>query len=214
MATTLFPFLSAGLLLGLSGGLAPGPLLTLVASETLRHGARAGIGVALAPLLTDAPIILATLWLLKPLAEQNLALAILSLSGGCYLLWLGLDGLRFQGADMTPNDPARSLRRGVIANFFNPNPWLFWLTFGAPTVLEAWRHAGGMAVIAFVAAFYILLVGSKIMLALALGKGRRILRDKSYIILMRGLGWLLLVYALFFLSEGGLRLLATLSSPG
>jgi threonine/homoserine/homoserine lactone efflux protein len=214
MTTTVFPFLSAGLLLGLSGGLAPGPLLTLVASETLRHGARAGISVALAPLLTDAPIILATLWLLKPLAEQNLALAILSLSGGGYLLWLGLDGLRFQGADVTLNDPARSLQRGVIANFFNPNPWLFWLTVGAPTVLEAWQGAGGLAVIAFVAAFYLLLVGSKIVLALALGRGRRILRDKSYIILMRGLGWLLLVYALFFLSEGGRRLLATLSSPG
>ncbi|MDS4041493.1 MAG: hypothetical protein RKP20_09980, partial [Candidatus Competibacter sp.] len=36
-------FLSAGLLLGLSGGLSPGPLLALVASETLHHGVRAGI---------------------------------------------------------------------------------------------------------------------------------------------------------------------------
>ena len=58
--TAILPFLFAGLVLGLSGGLVPGPLLTLVASETLRHGAAAGIRVALAPLLTDAPIILAT----------------------------------------------------------------------------------------------------------------------------------------------------------
>ena len=71
MTTTVFPFLSAGLLLGLSGGLAPGPLLTLVASETLRHGARAGISVALAPLLTDAPIILATLWLLTRIFHKT-----------------------------------------------------------------------------------------------------------------------------------------------
>ncbi|HRY15737.1 MAG: LysE family transporter [Candidatus Competibacteraceae bacterium] len=214
MAMNILPFLSAGLLFGLSGGLAPGPLLALVAHETLRHGVRAGIAVALAPLLTDAPIILATLWLLKSLAEQNVALAILSLSGGSYLLWLGLDGLRFQGADLAPNSPAGSLRRGVMANFLNPNPWLFWLTVGAPTIVEAWQGAGGVAVGAFVATFYILLVGFKITLALVLGKGRRILRDKGYIILMRGLGLLLLVYALLFLSEGGWRLLAAFASPG
>ena len=213
MATTLLPFLSAGLLFGLSGGLAPGPLLALVAHETLRHGVRAGIAVALAPLLTDAPIILATLWLLKSLAEQNVVLAILSLSGGGYLLWLGIDGLRFQGADLAPNSPAGSLRRGVMANFLNPNPWLFWLTVGAPIIVEAWQGAGELAVGAFVAAFYILLIGSKIALALVLGRGRRILRDKGYIILMRGLGLLLLVYALLFLSEGGWRLLAALASP-
>ena len=214
MATTLLPFLSAGLLFGLSGGLAPGPLLALVAHETLRHGVRAGIAVALAPLLTDAPIILATLWLLKSLAEQNVVLAILSLSGGGYLLWLGIDGLRFQGADLAPNSPAGSLRRGVMANFLNPNPWLFWLTVGAPIIVEAWQGAGELAVGAFVAAFYILLIGSKIALALVLGRGRRILRDKGYIILMRGLGLLLLVYALLFLSEGGWRLLAAFASPG
>ncbi len=63
-------FLFSGILLGLSGGLAPGPLLTLLASETLRHGARAGVWVALAPLLTDLPIILATVLLLRPLTDQ------------------------------------------------------------------------------------------------------------------------------------------------
>ena len=213
MATTVFPFLSAGLLFGLSGGLAPGPLLALVAHETLRHGVRAGIVVALAPLLTDAPIILATLWLLKSLAEQNLALAILSLSGGSYLLWLGFDGLRFQGADLAPSSPAGSLRRGVVANFFNPHPWLFWLTVGAPMIVEAWQGAGELAVGAFVTAFYVLLVGSKMAFAWVLGKGRSILRDKGYIILMRGLGLVLLVYALRFLSEGGWRLWAVLAAP-
>ncbi len=49
--------------LGLSGGLTPGPLLTLVVSETLKYGTQAGIKVSLAPLLTDTPIILAVLWL-------------------------------------------------------------------------------------------------------------------------------------------------------
>lgn len=193
-------FLFAGILLGLSGGLAPGPLLTLVASETLRHGARAGIWVALAPLLTDPPIILATVLLLGPLTDQSLPLALIHLGGGLYLAWLGLQGLRFQGAELEPTDPAGSLRRGVIANFLNPSPYLFWLAVGTPTVLEAWRH-GWSAAITFVAVFYALLVGSKVLLAVALERARSVLRSRGYIILMRGLGLLLLAYALPLLRE-------------
>ncbi|MCD6225405.1 MAG: hypothetical protein J7K32_07820 [Deltaproteobacteria bacterium] len=53
----MLTFLTAGTILGLSAGLIPGPLLTLVISETLRHNIKAGIKIAVAPLLTDLPII-------------------------------------------------------------------------------------------------------------------------------------------------------------
>ncbi len=191
-------FLLAGILLGLSGGLSPGPLLTLVASETLRHGVRAGIGVALAPLLTDLPIVLAAVLLLQPLADQDLPLALLNCGGGVYLAWLGVQSLRFQGAELEPANPTGALRRGVIANFLNPSPYLFWLAVGAPTVLAAWRQ-GWPAAAAFVVAFYALLVGSKVLLAMALGRARHVLRSGGYILLMRGLGLVLLAYSLLFL---------------
>ncbi len=202
----LLPFLSAGLLLGLSSGLAPGPLLTLVAGETLRHGLRAGIGVALAPLLTDAPIVLATFMLLRPLSDRALPLALLHLAGGLYLAWLALESLRFRGVEPLATVAAGSLWRGVIANILNPSPYLFWLAIGAPTLLAAWRQ-GWPAVAAFIGAFYALLVGTKVLLALLLARVRGTLRSRSYIGLMRALGLLLLVYALLLLGEGG-RLLA------
>ncbi|MDG4549315.1 MAG: LysE family transporter [Candidatus Contendobacter sp.] len=200
-------FLLSGILLGLSGGLAPGPLLTLVASETLRHGARAGVRVALAPLLTDLPIVLATVSLLRPLTDQAAPLALIQMSGGLYLAWLGIQGLRFRGAELEPTQPAGSLRRGIVANFLNPSPYLFWLTVGTPTVLAAWRE-GWPAAAAFVVAFYALLVGSKVSLAIALGRARHLLRSGGYIVLMRGLGLLLLAYGLLFLRAGGGSLLA------
>ncbi len=198
-------FAAAGLLLGLSGGLTPGPLLALVASETLRHGVRAGVAVALAPLLTDLPIVLVALLALRPLADQGLPLALLHLGGGLYLAWLSLESLRFRGAELPPTMPGGALRRGVMANVLNPNPYLFWLAVGAPTVLVAWRREP-LAAIAFVAAFYLPLVGSKVALALLLGRVRHALRSRCYVVLMRGLGGLLLVYALLLLYEGGRRL--------
>ncbi|HRC71655.1 MAG TPA: LysE family transporter [Candidatus Competibacter sp.] len=198
-------FLLSGILLGLSGGLSPGPLLALVAGETLRHGVRAGIWVALAPLVTDLPIITAAVLLLRPLADQNLPLGLITLGGGLYLAGQGWRALRFRGAELGSGDPGGAWRRGVIANFLNPSPYLFWLAVGAPTVLAAWRE-GWPSAVAFVAAFYGLLVGSKIVLALVLGRTRQALRSGGYIVLVRGLGFVLLGYALFLLYEGWHRL--------
>ena len=61
--------LATGIVLGLSSGLAPGPLLALVVAQTLRHGPREGCKIALTPLVTDAPIILVALILAVKLAE-------------------------------------------------------------------------------------------------------------------------------------------------
>jgi len=59
----MFIHLFTGLMLGLTAGVAPGPLLTLVVSQTLRYGVREGIKIAIAPIFTDLPIILAALWM-------------------------------------------------------------------------------------------------------------------------------------------------------
>lgn len=62
----MIDFLTIGAALGLSAGLAPGPLLTLVISETLQHGVKSGVKVALAPVITDLPITLLTFFTLLP----------------------------------------------------------------------------------------------------------------------------------------------------
>ncbi len=75
-------FLFMGLVLGLSAGLAPGPLLTLVVSETLRHHVGAGIRVALAPLISDLPIVLVSVGILSTMADFEAVLGGISLGGG------------------------------------------------------------------------------------------------------------------------------------
>ncbi len=77
-----------GLSLGLGAGLSPGPLLTLVITATLERGFGAGLRVALAPFITDLPIILATLLFLNSLPE--VAVVGLTLAGGLFVLYLGV----------------------------------------------------------------------------------------------------------------------------
>jgi threonine/homoserine/homoserine lactone efflux protein len=196
------PFLISGIVFGLSGGLSPGPLLTLVISETLKHGIIEGIKVAIAPLLTDLPIVAVTLFIFTRLASMRPILGIVSLLGAAFLIYLGYESLSFKGADVDLKQIGpQSIRKGVITNFLNPSPYMFWFTIGAPLVLKA-SKVSTIAVLLFILFFYLLLVGSKIMVAVGVGKSRTLLKGKRYVFTVRFLGMILLVFAGFFLRDG------------
>jgi len=86
-------FIAVGIVLGLSAGFAPGPLLALVISETLRHDIRSGVRVAVSPIFTDLPIIILTLVVLSQLSDFHNILGIISLIGGCVILFLGYESM-------------------------------------------------------------------------------------------------------------------------
>ena len=89
----MITYLSAGVVLGLSAGFSPGPLMTLVISQTLRHGIREGVKVAVAPLVTDLPIILTATFVLTRLANYHAVLGSISLIGALFVLLLVLGEL-------------------------------------------------------------------------------------------------------------------------
>ncbi|MBU8848872.1 MAG: LysE family transporter, partial [Desulfobacterales bacterium] len=131
-------YLTIGTILGLSAGLAPGPLLTLVVSETILHDIRAGIKVALAPLVTDLPIIVLTVFILSRLSGFHGILGVISLVGGLVVLVMGIQGIKARGLDLDiQKTRPRSLTKGILVNMLSPHPYLFWLSVGAPTMTRA-----------------------------------------------------------------------------
>jgi threonine/homoserine/homoserine lactone efflux protein len=204
----MLSFLALGTLLGLSAGLAPGPLLALVLSETLTHGVRSGLRVCLAPLLTDLPIVAVSLLLLSRLAGAPAVLGALSLLGAALVFWFGVQNLRTLPVRALPQgERPRSLRKGVLVNMLSPHPYLFWLGVGGPAAVRAARSdllwAAG-----FVASFYLLLVGSKMVVAVAAGHSRGLLSTRGYVLTMRALGLALCLFSLL-LARDGLRLLTS-----
>jgi threonine/homoserine/homoserine lactone efflux protein len=198
----VFPFLITGVILGLSAGFSPGPLLTLVISQTLRHGIKEGLWVALAPLVTDLPIILITLLVLNQLTQSQAILGLISLVGGLFVLYLAVESLRTSRLDVEiRGGEPQSLGKGVLVNALNPHPYLFWLTVGAPMLIKAWTENVFNAV-GFVVGFYACLVGSKVLITLLTGTSRQFLAGKNYMYLMRVLGVLLIVFSGVLFKEG------------
>ena len=203
-------FLVIGIILGLSAGFAPGPLLALVVSETLQHNIRSGIKVALAPVVTDLPIILVSLFIIVKLSNFDVVLGFISLGGGLFLLLLGYQSLTVKEINLeTPKTKPKSLSKGILTNFLSPHPYLFWLAVGAPTMTAAInRHplAGG----AFLGGFYACLIGVKIAVAILTGKSKPFLAGNTYRAIIHCLGLFLIILAakLFY---DGLKLLQFLS---
>jgi len=195
-------FCLAGASLGLSAGLAPGPLLSLVLAQSLGHGAREGVKVAVSPLVTDAPIVLAAWLVLSRLAGRPAVLGLIALAGACVLTRYAWDCLHAPApAADAPAKAPHSLRRGVVANFCNPHPYLFWTTVGMPTLLAA-AGKGPAAPVLFLATFYGAVVGVKILVAVLAGRFRAFLASRAYRLLMAGLGLSLLAFAAVFARQG------------
>jgi len=199
-------YLTIGTVLGLSAGFAPGPLLTLVISETLQHDIKSGVKVALAPIITDLPIIILTLFILAKLSNFHNILGIISLTGGLFILFMGYKSMRTKGVKINLDGiKPKSLIKGVLANALSPHPYLFWFTVGAPTMTKAMLQ-NISAPLAFIISFYAFLVGSKIVLAILIGKSKSLLSGNMYIFTMRFLGLVLCVLAVV-LFQDGLKLL-------
>jgi len=171
-------YLTIGTVLGLSAGFAPGPLLTLVVSETLQHDIKSGVKVALAPIITDFPIIILTLFILSKLSNFHNILGIISLTGGLFILYMGYKSLRTKGVKINLDEiKSKSFIKGVLANVLSPHPYLFWFSVGAPIMTKAISH-NISAALAFIISFYAFLVGSKIVLAILIGKSKSLLTAK------------------------------------
>ncbi len=162
-----------GLTLGAAAGVTPGPLFALVVTASLRRGFGAGARTAVAPLISDLPVVVVALAAVSSLPDG--VVRGLGLAGGVYLVWLGARTVSEARSPAVDDRPAvRDLRRGVVVNLLSPHPWLFWFSVGAPATLGAWQRAPIRAV-AFVGAFYALLVGAKVVAAAVVASGRRFL---------------------------------------
>jgi threonine/homoserine/homoserine lactone efflux protein len=190
------------MVLGLSAGFSPGPLMTLVITQTLRHGIREGVKVASAPLVTDLPIILSATFLLARLTGYHALLGAISLAGGLFVIYLARENFQtFEVEAAVRGEAPLSLGKGVMVNLLSPYPYLFWLTVGAPMIVRGWGENPVRAGL-FVAGFMTCLVGAKVIIAVTAGRSRHFLNGKAYRFIMRLLGALLVVFAVLLMKDG------------
>lgn len=163
--------------LGFSAGVLPGPFQAYLIAQAARHGWRRAAVAALAPLITDGPIVLVVVLLLSRL--PNWSLDVLQLVGGLFVLYLAWGVWRsfrseLAGKAQTAAAPGSgvSLLRAVTINFLSPVVYLFWATVSGPLFLEGWTRTPLLGA-AFLLCFYGTMIGiSQVLIALVSGVRR------------------------------------------
>lgn len=158
-----------GLAYGMYAAAQPGPFQAFLLSQTLRNGWRRTLPAALAPLLSDGPIIVLVLVIL--MRTPDWLLLTLRLAGGLFLLYLAKGAFDAthtaqEVVSARPEQASRheSLLKATVMNALNPNPYIFWSLVGGPILLEAWQRSAQLGA-SFVAGMYgTLIVGSALLI--------------------------------------------------
>jgi len=182
-------------LLGLSGGIAPGPLLTLTITETLQHSWRAGFKVAFTPVLTDTPLILILWPLLHWASHLDTFFGAISVGGGLFLIYLAYGGWFARPPELDqPAELPRTFRKAALTNLLNPAPYLFWAMVGIPLMIRAQALHWSMPLVVY-GLFFGLFVGTKCGVALLVERLRGALHGNGYRLVSRLLALALAVFA-------------------
>jgi len=160
-------YLAFGCSFAFAAAVQPGPLQAFLFSRVAEKGVRATLPASLAPLVSDGPIALVVLLLLKSLPAGMSR--ILQGAGGVLLLYFAYAAFRewrnWAGArSETGGTAPHTLWQAVAINFLNPNPYLGWSLILGPKALAAWRLSPFYAA-ALVGGFYATMV---LMLALTI----------------------------------------------
>ncbi len=193
--------------LALSGALMPGPLLTVTVAEAARRGAWAGPLVITGHVIIELLLVVAVIKGLGPLLKAPTVIGTISLLGGMILLVLGVDmvrkastlTLRQEAAPDSQGAFGHPLILGVVGSLANPYWTIWWVTIGLGYMATA-RQFGFPGLASFFLGHIAADYGWYILVALGIARGKTVVSEKSYRIMIRGCGIFLVCFGFWFLA--------------
>jgi threonine/homoserine/homoserine lactone efflux protein len=159
----MLAYLILGAAFGFAAVAQPGPFQAYLISQAASHGFRRTLPAALAPLLSDIPVVALTVLVLSRVPHWFTQW--LRAAGGVFVLYLAFGAFKtwraFSPATAAPPpSTGRSVLKAITVNLLNPNPWMSWSLVLGPLLLKGWREAPSHG-IALLAGFYgVMVVGT------------------------------------------------------
>jgi len=145
---------SIGFVLGLTGAMAPGPLLTITIGESAKRGGIFGPLIVLGHGILEFALLAAIVFGVGRYLDNKLVFAVIAFLGGFVLIYMGygiIKGLRDYSLSVLPSGRKQGLHpviTGIIVSLSNPYWFIWWITIGMGYVMFA-SKSGIMGILAF-----------------------------------------------------------------
>lgn len=156
----MLAYLIQGIGYGFAAAAQPGPFQTYLISQTLSKGWRLTLPAALAPLISDGPIIVVALVVLSqvPVWFQR----FLYIAGGLFILYLAYSAfVAWRNYDksgvVTDSSGRQSVVKAAMMVALSPGPYIYWSLVTGPILLTGWREAPANG-LGFLVSFYATIV--------------------------------------------------------
>ncbi len=211
----LLGIFASSFVVGLSGALMPGPVLTVAVSEASRRGFWAGPLLIAGHAVLEAALLVLLLAGLGPFLRRDVVVGVVGLAGAAIMLWmaagnlLALPRLKLDpAADGGPpgEGGGRSpVLSGFLISLSNPYWLLWWATIGL-TYLNMALRLGAWGLVGFYGGHILADLLWYSLISLAVSRGRRFLSDRSYRWIVAACSVFLVGLALWFGVRGAGRL--------
>ncbi len=133
----MLPILLSVVVISFSGVMMPGPMFAVTLAKSFKSP-WAGVWISLGHAVIEVPLILLIYLGFARFFESSIVQLVLSLAGGCMVIWLGITMFRArarvvkEGKDL----PYSAFTAGIITSGLNPFFLLWWATIGTLLVMK------------------------------------------------------------------------------
>jgi threonine/homoserine/homoserine lactone efflux protein len=169
-------YIVQGIGYGFAAAVQPGPFQTYLISQALMKGWRKSLPSALAPLISDGPII--TLCLLVLSQVPAWLQRFLYIAGGLFVLYLAYGAYK-SWKSFDPHLPAtetgtrQTLLKAALTNLLSPGPYIFWTLVTGPILIRGWGENPFVGV-SFLLGFYVTMILSLCAIIILFGAARQL----------------------------------------
>lgn len=203
-------FAATSFIVGLSGAMVPGPMLTVTISDSLQKGITAGPKVVFGHFIAEFILILLIFAGLGWLIGSETAVFIIGTAGGLLMVFMGFQIARSSNSihDLDKNNQSHKdfesrrdygpILNGILTSISNPYFFIWWATIGWAFMLKGIELAGILGAVAFMIGHWSSDMGWFSTVSFFTTKGSDIMKDNHYKIIMSLSGIFLMVLGAYF----------------
>lgn len=198
-------FISA-FVVGLSGAMMPGSLLTYTIRKALSEGPRAGFIIVAGHALLELALVIVIFLGFDMVLQSKAAQVGIGLVGGALLAYMGVDMIRSSAKnklavqmDSDKTGSGSMVVYGVVLSATNPYFLLWWAIVGLGFIMQSYQSMGWMGAGIYYLGHIAADFGWYGLISTVVGKTRKFIKEKPYRVIIIILGGMLIFFGIKFI---------------